>query len=344
MKWSRLFSKLILHLVVFCFTLSSSLVRAESILFLAPQGKEQDYAIYLQTKPQFTSYVEYWTKRNPTKSDVDHLLDVFERAQLAFLNNPLDEAKALFENVVQLAHQSDWKSSQRELLQTAFLRLAQFEQSEEGRKHYLKRAIALDHEMEPNTTLFPPPLINEYKNLRRDLRAIALVWKKPVSENTGLILLNGKKLSFQKPILIVEGQHRLSLVSNQFTLWTKVLHQRDFEKIYVERKSFALGTCEKSQIITETDVGLNSAHMFYNPDCTKEFSKKKFQLASAYAPTSSTVSAAPSIRSSTPSDPIWKKSWFWVALAGVALTAVVISQNNQNQSSSAPQATHTQGL
>ena len=173
--------KILSSVLIFTVIFSSQPSYAESVLFLAPQAKEQDFAIFLQTKPQYMSYVEFWSERNPLKSDVDHLLDVFERAQMAYLNNPLDEAKTLFENVVQLAHQSDWKNSQRELLFSAFLRLAQFESTEEGRKHYLKRAIALDHEMEPNTSLFPPPLVEEFKTIRRSMREQSFIWKKPIS-------------------------------------------------------------------------------------------------------------------------------------------------------------------
>jgi hypothetical protein len=344
MKKQSLFFRCLVQVLILSTTLSSSYLKADNILFLSQNALEQDYAVYLQTKPQYLSYVEHWLERNPDKADIDHLLEVFERAQVAYLNNPLDEAKALFENVVQLAHQSDWRSSQRELLLAAFLRLAQFEQSEEGRKHYLKRAIALDHEMEPNTSLFPPPLINEYKELRRQLRTGAFVWKKPINEPTAVVLLNGKKLNFHKPVLVVEGQHRLSLVSNRHTLWTKVLHQRDFEKLYVQRKPYANGSCEKSQILVEADVGLNSSHMFYGPDCTKEFSKKKFQVAQAYTPSHEPSPLQNALETSTPREPIWKKTWFWAAIVGVALTAAVISQNNQNSSSSGPQATHTQGL
>ncbi|MGE3974478.1 MAG: hypothetical protein AB7F59_08135 [Bdellovibrionales bacterium] len=337
------FRTFLVLILTFTFAFSPASVRAEDVLFYSPQASESDYVVYLQTKPQYMSYVEYWAKRNPSQSDINHLLDVFERAQVAYLHNPFDEAKTLFENVVQLAHQSDWKNSQRELLFTALLRLAQFEQNPEGRNHYLKRAIALDHEMEPNTSLFPPPLIKELKELRKDLRSRAYLFKKPVAERTSSVLLNGKKLNFQKPVMVVEGLHRLTVVSNGHVTWTKVLSQRDFENLYVERKALASGSCEKPQIHSETDLGLTHSSYFFGTSCVREGSKKKIIAMTALLPDHHSSATMPS---DAPSKPLWKKPWFWAAVAGVALTAILISQNNQNQPASGggTQPTHSQGL
>jgi hypothetical protein len=342
MNMKRSFNAALIALLTLTLGISPALVHAEGVLFLAPTAKEQDFAVYLQTKPEYISFVDFWIERNPLKADVDHLLEVFERAQLAYLNNPFDEAKALFENVVQLAHQSDWKALQREVLFTSLLRLSQLEQSSESKKHYIKRAVALDHEMEPNTSLFPPPFVEEFKSVRKEMREQAYVWKKPDQEQTALTLLNGKKINFRKPVLITEGFHRLTIVSNSRTVWTKVISQRDFEKLHLDRKTFAVGNCEKGRVAVESDVGINSSHMFFGPQCLKDFGKRPVDIKADFSP----GPRAEQIHAVAPSDPIWKKTWFWVAIAGVALTAVVISQNNQKQerSSTEVKPTHTQGL
>lgn len=96
------------------------------------------------------------------------LEELFNTAQVAYFKET-DSAQAIieFEKVANLANVANWSKSQKKLIHFSMLRLAQLSKSEDNARNWITKSYNFAPELEPDTEIFPPPIVEKYADLTR---------------------------------------------------------------------------------------------------------------------------------------------------------------------------------
>ncbi len=146
-----------------------------------------------QDKLLISDYLEI---SRPGEEHDQMLRQKLERAQRAWLGGDVETARAEFRSLTELSLKADWRSTQREALQLAFLRLAQSSESHTEREGWLESAVRHYSDLSPNAALFPPPLLNQYEATRKRMVASAIeIDLRDVFPDFRYVLIDGRKVS-----------------------------------------------------------------------------------------------------------------------------------------------------
>lgn len=213
-----------------------------TITLKAPQTSRTEFNTYIKTE-QAQSYSQFLLEKiRQQEKDVEQLIFLLEQAQEAFLKDHLKTAGEYFQLIVQKADEKDWVEEVRRIIFYSFLRLAQIEWKSENPEIFLHSALLFDFDLEPDSSLFPPPLIQKFSSLKKDLPRISLYLKHifPFHE---IILINGK-VFFQndKPDLPY-GQYRVTALSSSHKTWKKNISLSHLSQKKIITPSWVSGSC-----------------------------------------------------------------------------------------------------
>lgn len=284
-----------------------------------------------------------------------------EAAQVAFLDGSLSEAKRLFSELADMSTDADWPLIQRRAIHYAILRAAQLSEDPTEQTSLLKRAIALDPVLNPDTTLFPPPLLHSLSSVSRELAAQAIEIR--VRDRFGdfeILKINGRTYHVaETPVLrVYPGMHRLRLQSDAFAPVTQTLSATQL-MIYVPPKAtIATGTCEHpavessslplqdvTVIFSETCVQARRGGVWTRTDDTIPNSASGADAeraalvpslpeplgARARLATSPGIPAGLELQEPAPAPPFYKKGWFWMGVTGVAVASALLIAREQRR-------------
>lgn len=307
---------------LFCFFLSISIslsAFAESIVVRGPNASALEYAAYLKATSNRVSPSQAYLKEHPSAENSQELLQKFASAQEAFLKESLEEAKLQFQEVLQMATKDDWRKTQRELLLSAHLRLAQLSQSSQEAEFQLKQSLTLGDDLSPDPRLFPPPLIEKWNLLRSTSTKVDI--SKHVFSNGALILLNGVIFDLNENLKIYPGEYRVTVLSDSHRFQTLQLSAKQIAVTNWTTDGLVQGDCLNHQ------VSLENAHAFLGQHC----SRKNFGLASSIQsqPPQNYV-PLPTVNTSS-TKPFYKSGWFWAGVGAVAVAVVVASSQNKKK-------------
>ena len=279
---------------------------------------------------------EHLERARPDSRKQKSLRELLEKAQQAWLRSSLDGARLHFTAVAALALDADWRDPEREAIQYSMLRLAQMSEGRES-SEWLARAVIASPDLEPDTQLFPPPLLARFRQERTRLlarkRELDLNLFSPTAR---FLLVNGRKvdLTIDRALSLPPGKFRFTLLSDSHEPVTQVTTA---EKLVNSRRPLLSGTC--SNPMAEARAGNDLLALF--PDqCTREMK------AGAWRPRELDLRVAPYappapellLTTSAPSPKPYfsQKSWVWIGVATLAASAVYAFEANRAENTAAP--------
>jgi hypothetical protein len=270
--------------------------------------------------------------------DHDQMLKTkLERAQRSWLGGDIESARADFRALTELAMKADWKNDQREVIQVAFLRMAQSAESGTEREAWLDSAVRLYGDIDPDATLFPPPLMSEYGAVKQRSTTVS-VELADVFPDFRYVLIDGRKvdLALDSRALITSGLHRLTALSDSHESVTEFMTAAQLRVLRVTPPALAEGLCESAKLRSRNVLpSAIDVEIYSGAGCTPKIASALNDSRLVTAPREPFFPETPKTESSS-------KTWIYV-VGGALLAGAAYAVAKQNQSDSA-QPTHRSGF
>jgi len=318
------FSKIISLLLV-CAHASAAVERA---VVAGPDVTDRELRDYVETHDRKTLSETLDTLR-PGAAREELLRSRLERAQRAWLNGSVDQAKTSFTEIAEAAYSADWKDSQREAIMYAFLRLAQSCDSPLEKASWLERANRFAPDLEPDASLFPPPLLASFK----EARAKISIQSTPISFKDAFpgfrtVLIDGRKVDVESSAVarVPPGTHRITALDDRFAPITETLTAAQLGVFRV--KGTLLATACESRVADVNGIGVE---VFDGERCPSSKALVPQMPAPDFANVPTEVSERP------------KRNWLLIGAVALG-AAAVYAIAHQPKSAGEPTPTHREGF
>ncbi len=301
-----------------------------------------EYAAWIATHPDDQSWIKHLDSQYPTRNESQHLTELFESSQKAFLTGTLAEAKNKFKEIAELYTSNDWRPIEREAITYSMLRIYQLDKSHLGMS-YLKRAASFGYDVHFEEQIFPPPVIKLWKT------EIALAKKQTIQlanlkdfSGFDVIKIDGRSYSIHESesVSILPGEHRVSFLGSHSQYFSQKISSTQLQVMKLNPVVLVSGTCKNPEL--KGDLNIPFAAVFEDA-CIRNFNGHNW-LAKSHSEIDHLnlqathynkyqESHLPAENSeATDSKSIHAKKWLWIGLGAALLTSVaLIYQNNQNQ-------------
>ena len=224
-------------------------------LLKAPQTPLEEFSAYVQTEG-ITSYSKAQFEKIQEQSDsIQKLTVLIEQAQKSFLKDHLNQAGDYFRSITKKAYKKDWTGEAQKIIFYSFLRLAQIEWKGLEAEALLYSASIFAPHLDPDTKLFPPPLIQKFNSIRKNQAKISVSLRKifPFHET---ILINGRK--FSNEVHLPYGEYRVTALSSSHKKWSRVISLSQLVQKRIVTMPLVSGSCrnpvfskgvEKTQVL-----------------------------------------------------------------------------------------------
>lgn len=300
---------------------------ATTVLVKAPQADPYTYQVFIEnsnsTRP---------SELELACPDRDDLEKFVASANDNYLNGSLEKSKKNFLAVSEIKWNCDWETKEREQIMFSLFRLAQLEQQAESQKAILQSAVDFDNRYNPDTKLFPPPLVELFETLKK-VDDSAIISTNKYYDTFTKILRNGQPLPSQKKThKIPSGTARFTFLSDSHQAKTLVISARDLEKTTITSSALIDGDC-KSFEFKKPLSWQNPVQLFFSPECIVD--QPVNALLAESTPVRSALLAQNSIEQQlqeqrSPRKPTWiERNYFWVGAALMGAVLISAEMNNR---------------
>lgn len=281
---------------------------------------------------------DYLEATRPGEDHDQMLRAKLERAQRAWLGGDIENARAEFRAITELGLKADWRNSQREVIQTAYLRLAQTSESGTEREGWLESAVRLYGDLAPNASLFPPPLLGELdatkKRMALNTTEIEIA---DVFSDFRYVLVDGRKvdIALEPRIRLTTGLHRFTALSDSHEAVTEFLSAAQLRVLRLSPPALTTGRCHEAALRSEISRPAPvDVEIYSGAACPSKISSLLQPHRLLTSERGLSIPEAPEAKEN--------RTWIWIV--GAALIAGAgYALATQNHSDS-PQATHHSGF
>lgn len=214
-----------LYFLVFLFFtfFTNANLLSSRVLIRAPQTSFTEFSAYADTE-SLKTYAQYQLDQIYKTPRPILLETLLEKSQREFLSHEPQRAKKTYKLIISHIHSFDWTLPERKIILYALFRIAQLETNLQKQKLFLQEAAVFSGDLKIDTSLFPPPLVQTYSNLKKSMNYIPVNLKKKFP-GYELVLINGKKYSVikQNTLLLAYGVYRIRALSSSKQTWFKTL-------------------------------------------------------------------------------------------------------------------------
>lgn len=295
---------------------------ARQIIIKAEDSPQFDYEKHLEEHPSHISYVQHLREAHSKNKSLKKKI---KKAQFHFLEGSIDKARKTFEEISDKKWEHDWSTDEKKIIVYSILRLAQMDRVKQ--KQLLTEALTFDKQLPIKETLFPPPMVAEYKRIKNSLKEKVY----PLPQHSDLfekILINGELLkrgtSFFKA---TKGKKRFSFVSNSYKPIVVINSPEALSKRPLKPEALVAGNCQSPQI--KQDFSNIPAYAFYDKNCILP-ARGQIQDLLPNTQYGKNMKAS----SNTPLKRKWKKStWLWIgaSIVGAFATYKLLEAQNKNR-------------
>lgn len=304
-----------------------------SWLVKSPTANPQEFAVYSQNS-DFQKISSYFLRCE----EKNQLLEDFKKAQILFLDGNLEKAKQQFLIVVEKKWACDWAEGERQIVLFSFLRMAQLEQEDTRQNNWLQKALQYDVEWTPDSSIFPPPLLQKYNTLRRQTLSQKITLPE-FSQKFSALLRNGRFVSLaQLTLEAPAGQARYTFVSDTYQIETVFLTLSELEQLSLQPKPFITGDCNGFEV-SENLKWIENISVFHSLNCVKGTHQ---QAVAASVPADSAVRIPDVPSTSVPHQKTWIQRnglWLGTAIVGSLLVSYHLKNQERPQSVAVPTTT-----
>jgi hypothetical protein len=325
--------------------------QAPQVYFQSPGVNEVAYYTVLKSEPQGRSFSHAFLDMRRSIKEVSELQSDFLRAQENYLTSENRSNIKMWRNVTRWEHKADWSVTQREMIQIAFLRLAQLSRNPKEEVQLVERAFALDPGLKIEGLQFSPSLVAHWQEIKVAANFVELQNERFAGFSH--LLINGSPyiLSDAK-IKLPYGTHRFTWISNQFLPVTRVLDTKHVNQVVLPQVPLVSGTCEKPvttdglRELMEDFVELKSAQLqiVYPEECVAGLNASAPTMKKIVEPSpfDDAISQLSTSKEEKPSAPFYKRPKFW--LGSMLVSGVLLYFHQQNDRASEAPPTHREGF
>ncbi len=337
-----MWNKVLLSGALFIFALgatASEMPAVRGVVVVTPGQNLAEAHAYAVTHDKLL-LSEYLESTRPGEEHVRQLKQRLEKAQRAWLSGDTETARSEFRALTEMSLKADWRDAQREVLQTAYLRLAQMAASGTERESWLEPAARLYDDVAVNTSLYPPPLVAEYQATRMRLSTQATeIELRDAFPDFKFAIIDGRKIeiTLESRLSLAPGIHRLTAYSDSHGAVTEFLTASQLRVLRLSPPVLTEGVCEsaKLRLPNELPTSLN-VEIYSGADCPHDLSMvlRQSQFISEPRFASSQMPNAPSTVSN-------RRTWFWV-IGGALIAGAGYALATRHDSS--PEPAHRSGF
>lgn len=295
---------------------AGSVFAENKIIYRAPNTSDFDFSAMKQARTDMIALDDYQLKNLVPNEIKENLRAAFIKAQVSHLNSQTAQNIELWQDVISYAFKADWQKNNREMIQMAYLRLAELSSTSIESKKWITQCFEYDPQFKPDAHLFATPTTEQYGAIRAKyiFKNFAFVRRTGFSK----ILINGTLFDLleKKPIHITNGLKRITLLSQTYKPVTRIIAAEFLNQLTPEKELAS----QESNYMHESEPAFDYA-------------------------LHSTTDFAPSIEKNIAKDnapQFYKKPWFWASTA--TLIGAIVIYNNSKQSDPGHTPTHREGL
>ncbi len=213
------------------------------VILKAPQTPVEEFFAYVQTE-DITPYSQRQLEKIQEQSDsIKHLRVLLEQAQKSFLKDHLNQSGNYFRSVVKMAHEKDWVDEAKKVIFYSFLRLAQIEWKGLESEALLYSAVVFAPHLDPDTHLFPPPLIQKFNSIKKKQTKLSVSFRQvfPFHE---IVLINGRRVSMQDIVELSYGEYRVTALSSSHKKWSRIISLSKLVQKRIITTPLVSGSCQ----------------------------------------------------------------------------------------------------
>ncbi len=342
-------------LIFISFLMGLSTARAEPLVLLqANDLSNEEFKAVLEANPEYQSFTDYWPKRIEVHPMTEELKHSFLHAQQTFLQSEIASMKPEWEKVFSFAYKNDWAMNYREMIQTAGLRVAQLSTSPAETDEWLTYVAQFDENLQPNKSLFPPPLLQRYEKIRHHLPRMTFSFRSDIGFEKVLINGSAHRIVFGRPLTLPQTTVRATFVSSKYLPVTRVLPVHELKLFKPAQQILVGGDCEAPALNLSQglSVNMNDLGMVYSRKCITPVRRAQTQDSAISLPNKNFFASNPSstgientyslnAQDKMAKPAFYKRPWFWVGAVAIA-GAIAYSVQQRDNSTSSP--THTEGF
>ena len=202
--------------------------------------------------PSHISYAQSLLLEARKRADFFKLQDKLIVAQDLYLSGEETQAIEAFRKITLLALSADWDEEDRRIILYSFLRQAQLEKNKDKKQALLLSAVEfalfkINDKNYSDYRLFPPPFMEQLEDIQSNSNDITINWKRFFPDHE-IVLINGKQISTEEPLVIPKGSYRISVFSSSHSSWSKNINLADLFTMRLKFKALTKGFCEKAKI------------------------------------------------------------------------------------------------
>ncbi len=261
------FKNLIAALAIVC--LGQTGVASDAQVVVGAVGATPADLKAFATSKDTLPYSEYLDATRPGRDFESDLKARFTRAQKAWLSGNADSARAEFQALTELTLKADWRTPQREVLLTSYLRLAQSSLSGIEKTNWIEGAVRYFSDLEPHPSLFPPPLIEEFTAIRsRSLASASALELWTVFPEARFVLIDGRRIEIANhaAVRLPNGTHRVTALSDTHATFTEFLTPNQLLLFRAKPIALTEGTCSSARLLPNQTLP-GKTLLFAGRDC-----------------------------------------------------------------------------
>jgi hypothetical protein len=320
-----------LFLTIMSFSLNS--FAAQTVLLVSPLVQLDQRDLPLELNKDYKSFSSYYLENFPKEKNSENLLNEFENAQKYYLVGSLELARQYYENVIAFSDVDEWRDIQRKIIYLSYIRMSEL--NPQNAKDWISQALSFSLETDPSQLGFSKDTIRKIKETKNSFLKQTISWQVGnFKKDFSYLLVNGHVIDLKKIeiVKIPSGKFRVTFLSDVYKPQTYQVSSQQIPLLVPTRIPFVTGSCEKPFVNNEGEI-LSDLAVYYSKGCIKTLVDKKWTgKNSSDSVVVSSYDSNPAFTTTTSidSEPIYKKTWFLVAL-GVLSTAVTVYALNKDE-------------
>lgn len=295
------------------------------VLLKAPQTPLEEFFAYVQTEDIVPYSKAQLEEIQEQSTDVQELTVLLEQAQKSFLKGHLNQAGDYFRTITQRAYEKDWVEEAQKIIFYSFLRLAQIEWKGLSAEALLHSASIYAPHLQPETRLFPPPLMQKFQSIKKNLSKISLSLKQvfPFHET---ILINGRV--FSNKTQLPYGEYRVTALSSSHKKWSRVISLSQLVQKRVVTVPLVSGSCRQAVF----SKGVNKHQVLFQDFCVWNANAQ----ASTSYPETEIQKNIEDLENTLPQRDLKKWGAFALVAIGIAAVVLITTQKSSGKDSKKP--------
>ena len=303
------------------------------VLIRAPQTTLVEFSAYSETEPVKTYIQHQLDKIKKTPRPVN-LRSLLKQAQMDFLSHEPNHSKKSFRAIVDHVHAFDWNKEERKIIFYSLFRLAQLEKNTKKQAVLLKEALTFSMGLKVDTTLFPPPITNQYLKIKKSATFVSLNLKQLFPKHS-VVIINGRIYSHQKEITLPYGSYRVRALSASHKGWTQTLSLSRLISKRLNTPALVSGSCKNPTLKHKAIEGQNIRILFPNFcvwDSSLQIAKEDKALSPVNMPVAQDLKE--------PKEESHYEEWIWLGVAlvigGTTIWALTRGDNKPSKEPPTP--------